>query len=87
MQHKYYFSRTAKKFWLLASVDPKGHELSRPEEVEDEASNRACVLASQVNCPLVVVHVMSKSAGNVIAEKRQPRNRSVRGSHRCRLGH
>lgn len=29
------------------------------------------MLASQVNCPLYVVHVMSKSSANVVAERRQ----------------
>ncbi len=32
---------------------------------------RACVLANQVKCPLYVVHVMSKSAAEIIMEKRK----------------
>lgn len=50
---------------------PEGHELSRPEEVETEATLRACVLGSQVGCPVYIVPVMSKGAGDVIADKRQ----------------
>ena len=32
---------------------------------------RACVLANQVKCPLYVVHVMSKSAAEIIMNKRR----------------
>ncbi|KIH51074.1 hypothetical protein ANCDUO_18843 [Ancylostoma duodenale] len=40
-------------------------------QLEAEATNRACVMASQANCPLYVVHVMSKGAAKAIAEHRQ----------------
>ncbi|GFY40443.1 dihydropyrimidinase [Trichonephila inaurata madagascariensis] len=60
-----------KKLLRMGVTGPEGHLYSRPEEIEAEATHRAIVLANQVNCPLYVVHVMSKTAGDIIAEKRQ----------------
>lgn len=57
---------------------PEGHLLSRPECIEAEATHRISVLGEQVGCPVMVAHVMSKSAAKVIVDERA-RNSSLFG--------
>jgi dihydropyrimidinase len=43
-------------------IAPRFHALTRPEEVEAEATNRAIQLAEVAGCPLLVVHVSCAAA-------------------------
>jgi dihydropyrimidinase len=60
------------------NTSPKYHALTRPEEVEAEATGRAIRLAEVADCPLVVVHVTCEGALEEI-KRAHARGRPVYG--------
>ena len=52
---------------------PRYHALTRPPELEGEATNRAIQLARIAGAPLYVVHVTCKNAVDAIARRARPR--------------
>ncbi|XP_059315351.1 dihydropyrimidinase isoform X2 [Lycium ferocissimum] len=66
-----------KRMIELGITGPEGHALSRPPLLEGEATARAIRLASFVNTPLYVVHVMSIDAMEEVARARKSGQRVV----------
>ncbi|XP_074321229.1 dihydropyrimidinase [Silene latifolia] len=66
-----------KRMIELGITGPEGHALSRPALLEGEATARAIRLASFVNTPLYVVHVMSSDAMEEVAKARKSGQRVV----------
>ncbi len=51
-------------------TDPVEHGLTRPPELEGEATSRAITLAKVANCPLYIVHLSARQALEAVAEAR-----------------
>jgi dihydropyrimidinase len=51
-------------------TEPLYHALSRPPELEGEATSRAITLAKVANCPLYIVHMTATQALAAVAEAR-----------------
>ncbi|MEZ5232841.1 MAG: hypothetical protein R2749_09040 [Acidimicrobiales bacterium] len=51
-------------------TDPRYHSLTRPVELEEEATNRAIALARVADCPLYIVHMSAREAVEAVARAR-----------------
>lgn len=51
-------------------TDPRYHSLTRPVEMEEEATHRAIMLAKVANAPLYIVHMSAKEAVDAVARAR-----------------
>jgi dihydropyrimidinase len=51
-------------------TDPKYHSLTRPVEMEEEATHRAIMLAKVAKAPLYIVHISAKEAVAAVASAR-----------------
>ena len=60
-----------KHYMAKGVTGPEGHALSRPPEVEGEATNRAIMLADQAGVPLYIVHTSCIEAHEAIRRARQ----------------
>ncbi|XP_055716968.1 dihydropyrimidinase isoform X2 [Phlebotomus papatasi] len=64
-------AKNVQKLLVSGVTGPEGHELSRQEEVEAEATYRACVIAHQAKSALYVTRVSSKLAAESICRARR----------------
>ncbi|MBA2279889.1 MAG: dihydropyrimidinase [Acidimicrobiia bacterium] len=52
-------------------TDPRFHSLTRPVEMEEEATHRAIMLAKVAECPLYIVHMSAREAVEAVARAQQ----------------
>ena len=60
-----------KHYMAKGITGPEGHALSRPPEVEGEATNRAIMLADQAGVPVYIVHTSCIQAHEAIRRARE----------------
>ncbi|CAH1105718.1 unnamed protein product [Psylliodes chrysocephalus] len=61
-------AKNAQRLLARGITGPEGHEMSRPEEVEAEAVNRACVIAKQVNAPLYLAQLTTEQSCEILKD-------------------